>query len=288
MTSAFSPSDSCRSTNALPLGVDVIIRFHDIKRLHELDRALFSIACQSFSPVRAIVVTQNFDESTLNGLKALIAKYDWHVFGQPEPSVVNAQVPLGDQRTLLLNQGIKSTSHRFLAFLDADDYMYEDAYEYLVGEALKVGAAVTFGGIIMKEVCGFDTFIYNHAVHRDKFVGEGLDDLLRDNFCPLHSFIIDRELVSAEHLVFDERLQRLEDYEFLLRVSSNHKTHFKSRTKPVGVYNWHLDGKNSIRIYEDGLSDEERRNNRASWLRAGRIIWRLKTNLRERLKRIPV
>jgi glycosyltransferase involved in cell wall biosynthesis len=201
----------------LPLGVDVIIRFHDIERLYELDRALLSLACQSWPNVRAIVVVQNFDRERLERLNATIAKYDWAAFDKPEPLVVNAEAPPGDQRSLLLNVGLANASHRFVAFLDSDDYVYEDCYEYLVGEALKVRAAVAFGGIVMKKVIGLKTFVYNLDLDKGGFSGKGRDDLLRDNFCPIHSFVVDRERVSAADLKFDERLTRLEDYDFLLR-----------------------------------------------------------------------
>ncbi len=269
-----------------PIGVDVIIRFHDIERLYEFDRALLSLACQSLPNVRAIVVVQNFDREQLERLKATIAKYDWAAFDKPEPLVVNAEAPPGDQRSLLLNVGLANASHRFVAFLDSDDYVYEDCYEYLVGEALKVRAAVAFGGIVMKKVIGLKTFVYNLDLDKGGFSGKGRDDLLRDNFCPIHSFVVDRERVSAADLKFDERLTRLEDYDFLLRVCFKYPCRFESREKFVGVYNWHLDGRGSILFGLDHVDDAKKKEKEAPWHYARRIIWRRKTEIREYLERL--
>lgn len=265
-----------------PMGVDVVVRVHDVKRLHELDRTLLSLYCQSFKPVHAIIVMQNFDDAGVKAVKSVVDKYDWAGFGQPVPSLHNAKVAAGDQRTVLLNEGIGQVRHRFLAFLDSDDYMYEDAYGYLIENALSSGSAVTFGNIAIKDVISSQDFVYNCSTRRNMFQGRGLADLMKDNFCPIHSYVIDREKVANNYLYFDPQLTRLEDYDFLLRICADHKCNFATREKYIGVYNWHLDGKNSITVHR-ASNDEKAAANIKAWTQARELIARRKDAIRTRL-----
>jgi hypothetical protein len=262
-----------------PDGVDVIVRLHDFGRLLEFDAALFSLFNQSFRPVHAIVVTQAFDVDSLAKTQKIIDAFDWTGRGHQLPSLINVEAPHGhDIRAQLLNVGIGLARNRFLAFLDSDDYLYTHAYEYLVEEALKSGAALTFGNIVCRHVRVFEKFIYSFKTESDIFRGDGLEDLLVGNFCPIHSFVVDRNQVSPQDLKFNPVLQRLEDYDFLLRLCSRYATHFESRKRAIGVYTWHLDGRGTTEFGEMDpakLSEKKR-----VWNTARRHIWRLKMELR--------
>jgi hypothetical protein len=268
------------SRTALPMGVDVIVRLHDPKRLIELDQALFSLLNQTFHPVHPIVVTQAFSDEMTAEVRSLINRFDWQERGHQQPSIINVAAPAGlDIRAQLLNVGVGSARNRFLAFLDGDDYLYGHAYEYLVNQALSSGAALTFGGIVCRHIRVFEQFVFSAKESRDVFRGQGLRDLQTANFCPIHSFIVDRNQVAPDDLVFNPGLTRLEDYDFLLRVSTRYTTHFKSRAQTIGIYNWHLDGRGSIQYAE---ADPARAaENKRAWNSALRHIWRLKTLLRD-------
>jgi Methyltransferase domain len=261
------------------MGIDVIVRLHDPSRLMEFDSSLFSLLNQIFKPVHAVVVTQSFQEEATARVRALIDAFDWKGRGHEKPSLVNVEAPAGvDIRAQLLNVGIDLTRYRFLAFLDGDDYLYESAYDYLVREALSSGAALAFGSVICRHVRVFEKFVYSAVTIKDLFKGKNLNDLLTDNFCPIHSFIVDRNQISPDDLNFNSQLRRLEDYDFLLRLSSKYPTHFESLSKVVGVYNWHLDGRGATQF---GRMDAARQaENEKAWIEARRHVWKLKTKLR--------
>lgn len=270
------------------IGIDVVMRFHDMRRIHELDRAILSLACQSFHDVRAILVAQNMGANEHAKILSVMEKYTKEAFPNFSHKLVDAKVSPGDQRTLLLNIGLRHVTSRFVAFLDADDYVYEDCYEYLISEVIENKAAIAFGNIVVKDVLATDQFVYNVDSRRNMFSGEDFDDLLVTNFCPIHSFVIDRQMVEKADLKFDERLVRLEDYDFLLRICSKYSALFKTRSKFVGVYNWHLDGKNSVMVRTNAIDAAVVKANEDAWVQARRIIWRVKTDIRERLKKIAV
>jgi hypothetical protein len=269
---------STPSDTRFPIGIDVIVRIHDPKRTCELDRALFSLVNQSFHPVHPIIVTQDFSDDALLQLQDVADKHDWE-HEQVRPTIVNVKnASGGDLRSRLLNVGLSHARHRFFGVLDFDDYLYGHAYEYLISEAMRDNAAISFGHIVINHVRVFSDHMYILKKVRDGFSGNSFDELLHGNFCPIHSFVVDRAIVDPQDLYFDEGLTRLEDYEFFLRICSKYKTNFKSRSKAVGVYNWRLEGGNSTDFFANAAINDPR--NKLEWAKAARRIWRRKCLIR--------
>jgi hypothetical protein len=270
----------------LPMGVDVVVRLHDPKRFLEFDHALFSLVNQSFRPVHAIVVTQSFGATMETEMRAAMDAFDWQERGHCAPTMIDVAAPTGkDIRAQLLNAGVGRARHRFLAFLDFDDYLYEDAYDYLVREAVSTRAAIAFGGILCRSVRVFDRFVYSAKVQANPFPGKDAADLIVDNFCPIHSFVIDRERVAPDDLTFNPDLERLEDYDLLLRLCAKYTSRFESRAKRIGVYNWHLDGRGTTQFF-GGDPAKTAADKRASD-QARRHIRRLKWTLRSQRQSRP-
>jgi glycosyltransferase involved in cell wall biosynthesis len=268
-------------------GIDVIIRVHTVGRQLELDRTLFSLIHQTFRPVHPIIVTQGFSADQTNAIVSLVGNYEWRSAGHLVPTIVNVHNHTGaDLRSTLLNVGIANGSLRYLAFLDGDDYLYEYAYDYLIEQAENANAAISFGGIVCKEITVFQRFVFNWYTNREQFRGADLNDLLVSNFCPIHSFVVDRHRVADEDLVFDTTLKRLEDYDFLLRICTKYTSWFTSRCRNIGVYNWHLDGSGSIEFHQD-QSLRGYQENKRLWNEAQRQLWRRKCTIRDELTRIP-
>jgi hypothetical protein len=260
-------------------GIDTIMRCHDAGRLVEMDRALFSLLHQSYGPVHPIVVTQGFDQAQSGALRDIVEASHWLDFGHVTPTVVNVAADRAqDMRSVLLNVGIGHLRHRYFSILDSDDYLYGSAFAHLIEALGQSGASIAFGNIVRRDVRAFSEFVYTRNEIKGAFHGSDLADLLIENFCPIHSFVLDRRSVAAGDLWFNEALIRLEDYDFLLRLCAKYPASFTSRARTVGVYNWHLDGRASNPF---GEGDEKAKANRATWNHARRHIWRLKRDLFE-------
>lgn len=270
-----------RMSTARPWGVDAVVRLHDPARLYELDRALFSLATQSFTPVHAVIVAQNFDTAALARVRAAADALDWE--SHVPPTIVDVQDRTrADLRSTLLNRGIAAGRHRFLAFLDYDDFLYPAAYAHLAARLEATGAAISFGDIVLKDVAVYEDCTYALHTRTKNFKGDGFEDFLEENFCPIHSFLIDRAVVADDDLVFDDALTRFEDYDFLLRLAMKHEFDFGGRDVDVGVYCLKLDGSNTIVVGAD--SKEVQAAKRAEWGRARRHIWRVKGAVYARLE----
>lgn len=226
----------------------VIVRFHDSSRIRELDRALFSLAHQAYRPLTVDIVTQRFSKEELGALDDCVAKYA-HL---PAPAIFvisNFESPdPSDARSALINLGLRASGKgRFFAFLDYDDVIYPEAYQMLIGSLLSTDSTIAFGGIVCKNSQISEAAIVVATKER-RFKGNGLLDLFQDNFCPIHSFVVDRSKVSEGDLFFNERLHRAEDYDFLLRLCAKYKSDFSLIDTIVGDYYLKDDGSNTTEL----------------------------------------
>jgi len=255
--------------------IDVIIRFHDVSQSDSLLRALFSLYGQRYESVQPRLMLQDFSTENIEAVERLIGRIAWNE-RRRRPLVHNCIVAVaGDHRAHLINEGFRTGQGRYIAILDYDDVVYGHAYEHLIFRLETSNAAVAFGRIAVKHVYPLKHYEFVQSTNRDAFKGQGLSDLFRDNFCPIHSFVIDRTKFAAEDLRFDETMTRLEDYDFLLRTCAKYPSDFDGLDRYVGTYYWRADGSNTIQPYQGPEAQENQRH----WDLARERIEVLKKNL---------
>jgi hypothetical protein len=226
-------------------GLDVIVRFHDTSKLRQLNAATFSLAMQSYRPLHIRLVTQRLSSEEIRTIEIALSPiveippncgFSIHNWLDPEPV---------DARSALVNFGMAAAQNRYLALLDYDDVIYPDAYRILIERLRKTDSAIAFGGIIVKEIYPYELF--EHAVEIKKpFSGTSVHDLFTGNFCPVHSFVLDRSKISSQLLFFEPLLAKDEDYDFLLRVCAQSPADFELTDTTVGEYRLRTDGSNTI------------------------------------------
>jgi hypothetical protein len=238
-----------------------------------LDRCLFSLLGQRHSPIEPILCLQALQARDLALVDEVLDQFLWGE-GCARPKVVNVESAKGvDVRSKLLNVGIEAATGRYLTFLDFDDYWYANALSYLSERIRTTGAAIVFARIL--RVRSFPFGFYDYGCEKTQpFKGNSIQDLLQDNFCPIHSYMLDTTRISRSDLCFDESLQVLEDYEFLLRIVAKYASDFDGIDKVVGEYLWRSDGSNTTPV---GAGEDDERHN--TWAAARQRMEELKERL---------
>jgi len=225
--------------------LDVIVRFHDIDRLDSLDRCVFSLLAQDYRPLQLHLVVQRFTdamiETTRERLQPLLeidraVGFNILNWSHPEPR---------DARSALANLGFAAAQGRYLGLLDYDDTLYPEAYRLLVSRLRESSAAIAFGGICLKVADVYPGFLYIRE-KQFPFHGKNLQDLFAGNFCPIHSFVVDRMRAPPQIMFFDPLMNRDEDYDFLLRFCSQVTSDFGIVEVIIGEYYVKTDGTNTI------------------------------------------
>jgi hypothetical protein len=216
--------------------VDCIVRLHDPKRLPELNRCVFSLVGQTHRPLNIILAVQRFSGSDIDAVRAELQPM-LSFPDAPTLTIVNWQQPEpADARTELLNLGLSACTGQYVAFLDYDDVLYPEAYELLIERIIRARTAIAFASVRMLNADICDGFVYALSELTPTFHGENLHDLFRSNFCPIHSYLIDRSKIDGTLLYFDTILTWEEDYDLLLKICAAYESDFGALHKVIGDY----------------------------------------------------
>jgi len=135
---------------------------------------------------------------------------------------------VGLQRSAAANAGLDEAHGEWITFLDDDDRFEPDH----VGALLSAAKATPAANVITS---------YAKAVHRDgnvAMVGQpfSLAQLYERNFIHLSSALVSRSLVT-QGARFDESLDVLEDWDFMLQLAQRATFHFV----PLASFQWNAD-----------------------------------------------
>jgi len=205
--------------------LNTIVRFHDIRRSRELERCILSLIGQRYRPLRIILALQRFSDQDVAATRALLAPM-LKFADPPMLSIVNWEYdnPV-DARSALMNLGLQAVQGRYVAFLDYDDVLYPEAYELVVSRMKQTGAAIAFAAVRLAKIDVYEEFSYTTCA-LPPFSGSNVVDLFRQNFCPIHSYIIDTAQDPKNVLSFEPTLTMEKDYDLLLRVCAAHQSDF--------------------------------------------------------------
>ncbi|WP_158279366.1 glycosyltransferase [Azospirillum humicireducens] len=236
--------------------LDCIVRFHDPRRLAELERCVFSLIGQRYRPLNIVLVLQRFTPAEVAATEAALAPV-LSLPGAPSLTVRNWNgETVADARTHLLNCGVEAAQGRYLAFLDYDDLLFPEAYELLVAKLRDQEAAIAFASVQVMQVEVRDRFFRTIGPQTPTYRGRDLGDLLDHNFCPIHSYLLDRSKLPADLLRFDPTLTIEEDYDLLLRICAQYPADFSLIGTEIGYYIYKTDGSNTVG-QAGGLSGEK-------------------------------
>lgn len=176
--------------------VSVIIPTYN--RAGYLCQAIDSVLSQTFRDFELIVV----DDGSVDDTKKLLERYGDKIkfFYQENKGVGAAR-----------NLGIVKARGEYLAFLDSDDYWFENKLQYEM-DIIKQSKACFVHCSAFVELNAGQTKLIKPTLPARKF-----EDLLRSNGIVTSSVILHKNCIEKVGL-FDESLKIAEDYEFWLRI----------------------------------------------------------------------
>jgi hypothetical protein len=228
--------------------VNVIVRFHDPRRLGELGAALLCLIGQVHRPLRVMVVTQRFDAAAHAALEARLEPYR-----AIDPTVAIDVVPYTradgriDARSALLNAGIDAMRGRYLAVLDYDDTLYQEAYALLLHELRASDCAIAIASVACKSVATDPAIALGLSLHRGPPIAcSGVTDIFRASCTPFHGIMFDTSRIAVADLRFDEELSMFEDHELFLRLAARYRISCRLLGRVIGDYRFKDDGSNTV------------------------------------------
>lgn len=196
-----------------------------------LERTLTSLANQTRKDFEVVLINDGGED--VASLISLFAPF-FHI------NYIHHRVSIG--RTAAVNSGLEQAQGKWIAYLDDDDILYSWHFESLLQRAKNNTKKVFYSD------CNRSLFARSNSLYPLQIVGVPpweykRQELLIQNYLPIHSYIHLRE--SIEQVGYwDESLDRLEDFDFLIRLSALHD--FSRIAKVTCEYRFYLDNANSI------------------------------------------
>lgn len=185
--------------------VSIIIRTHN--RLNLLRQALSSVRAQTYTHLEVIVVNDGGVE-----VGDLVDEF--------RPALSIRYLNEGHRgRAAAANAGLRAATGKYVNFLDDDDLFYEHHVEKLVRFLESSGAGLAYSDC---EIGYYRWSGEDYKLTQQKSQYGGLDfdaeRLYLCNFIPIMTAMFDRSLIERAGF-FDESLERLEDWDYWLRLS---------------------------------------------------------------------
>lgn len=178
-------------------------------RAHLIGKAIDSILSQTYGDFELIVI----DDGSTDNTKEVVSSIS-------DSRVVFVQHSENRGGGAARNTGIGCARGEYIAFQDSDDEWYPDKLsrqvEAMDGAPPEVGVVFTGFWLVQD---GRRTYVPYPRISRKS--GNIHSELLKENFVTTPSMLARKQALSKSGL-FDERLPRLQDWEFVLRLSEDH------------------------------------------------------------------
>ena len=145
-------------------------------------------------------------------------------------------------RTAAINAGLRAAKGDWIGFLDDDDIIYPWHLELLLDAARQNNASMVYGNHNRVLFQNMEDLIPDKIVEWTPWEFNR-NQLLVNNYIPINSYLFRHDLLESIGF-WDEELERLEDYDFLLRLSA--VCNFYHVNKVTSEYRFYLDMTNTI------------------------------------------
>lgn len=213
---ALGLSDRVGETGTEPFATVVVRSRGD--RLHSLEEALTCLAGQRDSDFEVLLTLHDPTGEATSSVEALL-----DAFAPAFRTRVELVPVAGGGRARPLNLAIERGRGEYLAFLDDDDVVAADWIEAFARAAREEPGAIVRSGSLARPIRrnGHEAGYEPTGPAEPRFGGPAFDlvDHLVDNRSPIFSFAVPLTFVRDHDVRFDEDLDVLEDWDFLMRCA---------------------------------------------------------------------
>ncbi len=234
--------------------VTTIVRFSEKDRLGLLRKALYSLVAQVGCIVQPLIALNNVPEEILVELKNLLNEIPWDEGCYPIIRIYNSDKQ-EDLRSKMLNDSLRHVDTQFAAFLDYDDTLFHDAYQWLIRRLIKTKKKASFGSIYH--------LIYRLVEERmtqRQILGYGrsYQSFLEDNNTPIHGFMLNLENIDRERIKYYDNMKYMEDYYLTLQIFDLKNTDWESKEsdKFIGDYVHFVDKHQTLGILNTQIREK--------------------------------
>ena len=176
---------------------------------HFLAEAIDSVLRQTWSAIEVIMV----DDGSLDSTRAVAGQYTGIQYHYQSNQGLSAA----------RNAGVRLSKGEFIVFLDADDWLYSEAISIGL-QYLRQNPPAVFssGAYNVVDVSNRVTHPGGIVVENDHYLR-----MLEGNYIGMHATVMYRRTVFDSYS-FDTSLTACEDYDLYLRITRQHRVHFKN------------------------------------------------------------
>lgn len=229
--------------------VTTVIRVHAQADLLRLHNALGCLAAMESCNCIPLIAAQGFGREQKQQLEQILQQYK---FAQNRAKIIHFPAESDkDLRSKMLNEGLLAVETDYAAFLDYDDFVFNDAYAWLINRLRKTRKAVAFGRVFAT------TYEKSTArfLHRSKTYeyGGSYEEFKRLNHAPLHSFMLNLKRLDTSKLQYFDNHKYMEDYYMTLQLFTKDNADWEGLrlNRYVGDYIHSVDSTHTLAFVDD-------------------------------------
>ena len=239
---------------SVPIGEEIgdcttVVRFHSSGNFELLERALCNIKASSLPHSYPLVMAQDMSVEQQQYLDYFLESFRFH------KDITNLRhyfktEKFSDLRSLMLNEGFRLASSRYVRFQDYDDLSFPNSYHSLANILESTGASVAVGCVYSSH------YTENSGLERKEMDNWNKIDsdsaFYEQGNVPLHSFLVNRERFIGSTIYYFPDMKYVEDYALNFQIFRK-KTDFSCVKKRIFVGDY-IQGENL-----NTLSSDEKR-----------------------------